>query len=1210
MRKALPFLCALSFAGLAIPSESPAQLAPDAGLQAGAAALNIDPPVLPVIRNGGFTQGIEKSVHQSLYARSLVLANGTERIAICIVDTCMIDRELCDRAKTLVAGETGIPEDRILLSATHTHTAPSAMRCLGCPVDPHYPGFLVPKIAESIALAAANLRPAAAGWTVADAGLYTNTRRWIYLPHAIGTDPYGKKTIRAMMHPGYANPNTAGPSGPEDPDLTLLSVRDRDGRPLAVLGNLSQHYFADGSLSSGYTGTFCKLLEEEFGEPFVGLMSQGTSGDLQHMDYSLPAKDQVFPREGDGYQRYCRGLADLALEALKKIDHRADCELAMAETKLTLGRRLPDAERIAWAKPIVEKLGDRLPGDRPEVLAKEVFWLLENPEAELKLQALRIGDFGIATFPNEVYGITGLKLKMQSPLRPTMNIELANGAEGYIPPPEQHHLGGYTTWPARTAGLEVQAEPKITATLLGLLEKISGSPRREPAGAIRAHGRAILELRPKAWWRMSAHSGDRIPDAGGAGNDARLEPGYALFLPGPEGEHLASTERGNRAVHFAGGRLVADKTAPSGDFSVSLWFWNAMPDDARPVTGYLFSTGDEKASTGDHLGIGGTALKGSQGKIFLYNGDRDREIAIGKTGLEPRRWHHLILARSGDTVRVFLDGDLEIEASFPDARPSGSRLFIGGRGDRFAGFEGKIDEVALFDRALDDDEIASITSSADAAKPQLDGTSRSPNVLFIGVDDLRPELNCYGAGHIVSPNIDRLAAEGVLFERAYCQWAVCMPSRASLLSGLRPDTFNGKADAFRRIVPDVVTLPQHFKNHGYFAQSFGKVYHGSWKTAYVGNSFQDPVSWSEERWAASPQYYFSPEGMAAAREVFATASPKSLFLGDAKRDPDDPDQWKNFFVRGPATEAPEVPDDVPADGAIAGAALDRLRELNAGKDHPPFFLAVGFQKPHLPFVAPKKYWDLYDPEKIPPVAVPDPPEGAPGFAVDVGAAELNQYLEKTTGRVPAARTRHLRHGYAACVSYVDAQIGRLLDELDALGIRDDTIVVLWSDHGYKLGDFGSWAKHTNFELDTRVPLIVSAPGLARGERCGALVELVDLHPTLSELAGLPIHPGAEGESFAGNVKDPGAAGQDVAFSQFPKGGYMGYTVRTATHRYTEWRNTKVKNEEAEVCELYEYGEGGIERVNLADRLEYADLQARLRQRLEGCFPSPGKGATR
>ncbi len=465
-----------------------------------------------------------------------------------------------------------------------------------------------------------------------------------------------------------------------------------------------------------------------------------------------------------------------------------------------------------------------------------------------------------------------------------------------------------------------------------------------------------------------------------------------------------------------------------------------------------------------------------------------------------------------------------------------------------------------------------------------------PNILFIGIDDLRPELNCYGATHIHSPNIDRLAREGVLFEKAYCQWAVCMPSRASLLSGLRPDTFKGKANAFRKVVPDVVTLPQHFKSHGYFTQSFGKIYHGAWKTAYIGNSFQDPVSWSTERWTSSPQYYFSPGGIRIARDVFANSNDK--FLRHIKRDPNDPDQWTRHFVRGPAFEAPEVADDIPADGQIANAALERLHQLQKDPDSPPFFLAVGFCKPHLPFVAPKKYWDLYDPETLPPVEASTPPGGAPEFAIQVGAAEVNQYVRETRGPISAEETKQLRHGYAACVSYIDAQVGRLLDELDTRGIREKTIVVLWSDHGYKLGDFGSWAKHTNFELDTRVPLIISAPGLARNARCSAVVELVDLHPTLSELAGLPVHAGAEGESFARNVSAPDAPGQDAAFSQYPRGGYMGYTVRTATHRYTEWQNPK-ENGRVVARELYEYDESNLESENLADRADFAEIRKSL-----------------
>jgi iduronate 2-sulfatase len=483
--------------------------------------------------------------------------------------------------------------------------------------------------------------------------------------------------------------------------------------------------------------------------------------------------------------------------------------------------------------------------------------------------------------------------------------------------------------------------------------------------------------------------------------------------------------------------------------------------------------------------------------------------------------------------------------------------------------------------------------------PIVTNAAQRPNILFIGVDDLRPELGCYGASHISSPNIDKLATAGVVFERAYCQWAVCMPSRASLLSGLRPDSFGGQANRFREAVPDVVTLPQHFKNHGYFSQSFGKIYHGSWATAYVGNSFQDPVSWSAPRFASSPRYYFTVEGVRVARQVFYESNDK--FLSKVKKNPHDADQWTQHFVRGLATEAPDVSDDLPGDGQVAVAALKKLREIHA--DPQPFFLAVGFMKPHLPFVAPRRYWDLYDSEKIPPVDVPRRPDGAPSFAVQTGAGEVNQYVNKSQGLVSPQRTRHLRHGYAACVSYVDAQIGRLLDELDVLGIRDQTIVVLWSDHGYKLGDFGAWAKHTNFELDTRVPLIISGPGLPQGQRSRAIVELVDLHPTLSELAGLPIHPGAEGESFAINVRSPEQAGQDVALSQFPKAGLMGYTIRTATHRYTEWRRTKGPNKGVAARELYEYGPDNIERVNIADRPEFQAIQQSLQQRLSAIVAS-------
>ncbi len=465
-----------------------------------------------------------------------------------------------------------------------------------------------------------------------------------------------------------------------------------------------------------------------------------------------------------------------------------------------------------------------------------------------------------------------------------------------------------------------------------------------------------------------------------------------------------------------------------------------------------------------------------------------------------------------------------------------------------------------------------------------------PNVLFIAVDDLRPELGCYGADYIHSPNIDRLAREGVLFNRAYCQWAVCMPSRASMLTGLRPDTFKGNASGWRKIVPDVVTLPQHFKHHGYFTQSYGKIFHGSWATAYVGSSFQDPISWSAPRWTCSPRYYFSEEGVRIAREVFATSNDK--FLQKVKKVPGDREQWTRHFVRGLATEAPDVSDDVPGDGAMTVAALKKLGELKSQRQ--PFFLAVGFMKPHLPFIAPKRYWDLYDPNKIPPVPQPEPPKGAPAFAL-TSWGELRAYTDMPKrGPLSAEQTRHLRHGYAACVSYVDALIGRLLNELDSLELRKNTIVILWSDHGFKLGDLGAWCKHTNFELDTRVSLIVSAPGRSAGAKSDALVELVDIYPTLSDLAGLPKPKGAEGVSFAPVIKDPGTPGEAAAFSQYPRADMMGYSVRTARFRYTEWR--KKGSDHSAAIELYDYDTEG-EKRNLANEGGYADTIRKLRKLL-------------
>jgi hypothetical protein len=329
---------------------------------------------------------------------------------------------------------------------------------------------------------------------------------------------------------------------------------------------------------------------------------------------------------------------------------------------------------------------------------------------ELKLQAVRVGELGITALPNEVYGITGLKLKARSPLTPTFNIELANGGEGYIPPPEQHHLGGYTTWPARTASLELQAEPRIVEALLELLEEVSGQPRREYVDAGGAYSRAVLDSRPVAYWRLDELDGTRARDAMDR-HHADYAPGVAFFLPGPPGATFTSSQRGNRCPHFAGGRLCAHVGSLGDEYSVEFWFWNGLPHEARAVTGYLFSRGEDGAAgaPGDHLGIGGTHQNDLAGKLIFYNGNALAQLLVGRTPLETKTWYHVVLKRQGDRVRVHLNGQREPEID-GQAEDTGAarcdQLFFGGRNDNLFNLEGKLDEVAVYDRVLSADEIA------------------------------------------------------------------------------------------------------------------------------------------------------------------------------------------------------------------------------------------------------------------------------------------------------------------------------------------------------------------------------------------------------------------------------------------------------------------------------------------------------------------------
>lgn len=458
------------------------------------------------------------------------------------------------------------------------------------------------------------------------------------------------------------------------------------------------------------------------------------------------------------------------------------------------------------------------------------------------------------------------------------------------------------------------------------------------------------------------------------------------------------------------------------------------------------------------------------------------------------------------------------------------------------------------------------------------------NILFLAADDLRPQLACYGFSGMKTPHLDALAARGTVFQNAYCQSSTCRASRLSLLTGRRPDTTkiytNGGA-LFRTKNPQWVTLPQHFKNNGWHSQSLGKIFHGAFE---VRKKWNDPKSWSVPEWWPEPRYYYTPEGIAAARAVFEKKRPN-------KNTPID--DWVNHFVLGLSYEAPEVADNVLYDGALADKAIATLNEL---KDRP-FFLGVGFIRPHLPFIAPKKYWDLYPPESITVADNQYPPKDSPPYAMTPWGHPRTYTDFPNKGNPSPELVLNLTRGYAACVSYVDAQVGRILGELDRLGLRDNTVIVFWGDHGFHLGENATWGKTTNFEMGTRVPLIVSAPGMkSAGQPSKALVELVDLYPTLSELAGLPISDELEGSSFVPVLNDPETTWKKAAFSQFPRGPVMGHSMRTDRLRFTQWKHQKTGKIMA--LELYDQLNDPDNNVNLANREEHAEVVEELTAQLE------------
>jgi uncharacterized sulfatase len=445
-----------------------------------------------------------------------------------------------------------------------------------------------------------------------------------------------------------------------------------------------------------------------------------------------------------------------------------------------------------------------------------------------------------------------------------------------------------------------------------------------------------------------------------------------------------------------------------------------------------------------------------------------------------------------------------------------------------------------------------------------------PNVLFIAVDDMNNDLGCFGHPLVKSPSIDRLAARGVRFDRAYCQFPLCSPSRSSLLTGLRPDSTRvfDLQYHFRQDLPDLVTLPQMFIRHGYYVARVGKMYHYGNPGDIGTNGLDDRVSWMER---------FNPAGRdKTTLELDIMNYTPKRGLGSAMA-----------FLADPTGA-----DEAHTDGKVADQAIQLLE---AHKDKP-FFIAAGFYKPHTPWVTPKKYFDLYpmDPISLPKIT-PQTPDDYPAPAL--ASTKPWPYF----GITPE-QARECKRAYYAAISFVDAQIGRLLDAVDRLGLRDNTIIIFWSDHGYHLGEHGLWFKQSCFEESARVPLIVSAPGRkTAGQASARPVELVDLYPTLAELAGLTPPTHLEGFSLRPLLDDPQAPWSHPAYTQVQRGADPGHSVRTERWRYTEWALG------AKGQELYDHENDPQELRNLAHDAKYADVVAQMKSLLKQVHPAPVAG---
>lgn len=446
-------------------------------LLAGTSQVDITPTRLPVIVNGGFLPRVVDSVLDPLYARCLMLESGKERLVFVVIDNCMLPVELADRIKSEIRNRTGIPVDRIMFSATHCHSAPSLCSALGVSADENYVAFLPDKVVQVVVEAKENLVPARIGWAVGDDRNNVYCRRFLMKKGTASTNPFsGKKDDRAMMNPGHANPNKIARTGPVDTAVAVLSVRTQDEKPLAVLSNYSTHYAGAGpGLSGDYFGVFSRQIKaliteqvgkEKMSERFLGIMTNGTSGDANCVDF-------LNPKRKFDYKTVGHETAEAAAQVWSNIEYVDRPLLQAVEKRITIPNRVPTGEEVQAAREHLASLPNGKIVKTADVYAQSTVMMADWPKTtEIPIQAIRIGELGIVALPVETYGITGLEIKARSPFATTFVISMANGYFGYVPPEEQHALGGYNTWRTQTSCLAEDAETTIRETAIQLLESL------------------------------------------------------------------------------------------------------------------------------------------------------------------------------------------------------------------------------------------------------------------------------------------------------------------------------------------------------------------------------------------------------------------------------------------------------------------------------------------------------------------------------------------------------------------------------------------------------------------------------------------------------------------------------------------------------------------------------------------------------------------